>query len=187
MQFQLPCDCGASVTVSEGEAGTRTICKCGRTVAVPSLGQLRRQAGVRVAGPSPELALEALLVAGKLPEEDECVLCSRPTTGCTTCVVVFERAVVSEGGTPWWATTLAFLVFGWLGLLLARGSRRSPQVWGKDREFTLPLRTCDRCRPGLVETEAVRRALRSVPIYRRMLDKYPGARISPPVMPRPPN
>jgi hypothetical protein len=61
------------------------------------------------------------------------------------------------------------------GLLLALYSRREPEESGKDRSFTLPLRMCERCRPALTDVESVTRALRSVPLYRRLLDKYPRA------------
>jgi len=44
MNFQLPCECGQRVVISEGMAGTSVRCACGRTVAVPSLGEIRRLA-----------------------------------------------------------------------------------------------------------------------------------------------
>jgi len=65
------------------------------------------------------------------------------------------------------------------GLLLAWAyGREEPKESGKDRSFTLPLRLCDACRATLTTVEAVKRALRSVPLYRRLLDKYPRAVIS---------
>ncbi|MCI0682149.1 MAG: hypothetical protein L0Y71_08600 [Gemmataceae bacterium] len=41
----LACECGQQVVVTEGMAGTSVQCACGRTVAVPSYGELRRLAG----------------------------------------------------------------------------------------------------------------------------------------------
>jgi hypothetical protein len=46
MQVCLTCECGKEVPVSEGAAGTSLACDCGRSIRVPSLGELRR----RVAG-----------------------------------------------------------------------------------------------------------------------------------------
>ncbi len=43
MEFQVACDCGNVLWVSEGMAGSSTTCSCGRTVAVPSLSALRAQ------------------------------------------------------------------------------------------------------------------------------------------------
>jgi hypothetical protein len=178
MQLHVPCECGEDVPVTEGEAGSRISCCCGRTVVVPSLRELRRQAGVPGQGVAPELVLETLLLAGKLPEEDECVLCSEPTAGCVSCVVDCERAVVSDGRPSFWAELGLIVLFGWIGVLLARSGRKEPMEWGKDRSFTLPLRLCDACRPALTNFASVTRALRSVPLYRRLLDKYPRAVIT---------
>jgi hypothetical protein len=101
MKISIPCECGESVAVTEGDAGGRLTCRCGRTVAVPSLRELRRQSGMPQKEPEPDLVVEALLIAGKLPEEQECVLCSEVTSGCVTCFVEIEKAQVSDGRRPW--------------------------------------------------------------------------------------
>jgi hypothetical protein len=145
---------------------------------VPSLRELRRQAGVPGAGLAPDLVIESLLLANKLPEEEECILCGDPTIGCVYCQVECERAVVVDGRPPLWAVIGMVLLFGWVGALLARSARKEPREWGKDRSFNLPMRLCDRCRPELTDTASVKRALRSVPLYRRLLDKYPRALVS---------
>jgi hypothetical protein len=42
MRFILSCNCGKTVTVSEGDAGASIDCAtCGRTIEIPSLGDLR--------------------------------------------------------------------------------------------------------------------------------------------------
>jgi len=53
MEFSVPCECGQHVTVSEGTAGTDVICRCGRTVHVPSLGNLRQYSILHVEAASP--------------------------------------------------------------------------------------------------------------------------------------
>jgi hypothetical protein len=178
MNLSILCECGESVSVTEGDAGSRVTCRCGRTVVVPSFRELRRQAGVPVSKPTPEMALEALLLAGKLPEEEECVLCSEVTSGCATCLVDCERAYVSDGRPHWLVWVAFYLAFGWIGALLVWATRSEGTEWGKDRAFRLPLRICDRCRPRLHESGALRRALRDVPLYRQLLAKYPRATIS---------
>ena len=39
--FRLPCDCGATLSVTAGMAGSSSSCECGRTVPVPSLSELK--------------------------------------------------------------------------------------------------------------------------------------------------
>src|SRR5947209_20168062 len=66
MRLVVPCECGNPVSVMEGDAGSTVTCRCGRAVSVPSLRELRRQSGAPETRPSPEMAIEALLLAGKL-------------------------------------------------------------------------------------------------------------------------
>src|SRR4051794_40561071 len=42
MAFAMHCTCGQRLEVTEGMASTSVPCPCGRTLAVPSLGELRR-------------------------------------------------------------------------------------------------------------------------------------------------
>ena len=44
MDFQIHCECGATLSVGRGAAGSTTVCECGATVAVPSLAEMDRQA-----------------------------------------------------------------------------------------------------------------------------------------------
>src|SRR5262245_157445 len=43
MEFPLRCDCGKELVATDGMAGMRIACACGREVRVPSLGEMRRQ------------------------------------------------------------------------------------------------------------------------------------------------
>src|SRR5262249_36493459 len=47
MEFRLPCECGQRLYVEEGAAGGALLCPCGRTLKVPSLGELRRHFGLK--------------------------------------------------------------------------------------------------------------------------------------------
>jgi hypothetical protein len=42
--YQIQCDCGQTVDVVEGQAGSTVSCSCGRTVSIPSLLALRSSA-----------------------------------------------------------------------------------------------------------------------------------------------
>jgi hypothetical protein len=58
MSFPLQCACGKQVIASEGMAGAAITCVCGRQLAVPSLGELRRRAAgfdLEAAAPAPGL------------------------------------------------------------------------------------------------------------------------------------
>jgi len=183
MQYRIPCECGAEVTVAEAAAGSKIPCSCGRTIVVPSLRELRRLSGLPAGTPSPELTIETLLLAGKLPEEDHCVLCGVATDQSVCCPTECERAYVKTSRPPWWAWVLGFLTFGWYGIAFVRvaGSYESKETeWGKDRIFPLPVRVCPECRQQLTTPEALKDALWQVPLYRPLLKKYPGARVSVP-------
>jgi hypothetical protein len=48
MEYFLQCPCGIQTAVTDGAAGTSLSCTCGRALAVPRLGVLRRSVGVVV-------------------------------------------------------------------------------------------------------------------------------------------
>jgi hypothetical protein len=180
MQYDLDCECGDFVTVNEAAAGTSALCRCGRTVVIPSLRELRRRAGLSQPGVTPEFAVETLLLASKLPEEHHCVLCGVATDATVCCRTVCERAHVKHGGPSRWGYLLGFFTFGWLGalaVLIAR-SKTPGQEWGKDRIFPLPLRVCSTCRAGLTGPETLKAALKRVPLYRALLERFPQASVS---------
>ena len=47
MAFEIPCECGRTLVVGAGQAGSRTQCPCGNLVEVPSLRNLKSLAVVR--------------------------------------------------------------------------------------------------------------------------------------------
>jgi hypothetical protein len=75
---------------------------------------------------------------------------------------------------------LLLVVFtGWIGLLgAALGWRKSEREWGKDVIFELPLRVCEACCEELTTASAVKEAMREVPLYRRLLLKYPNVLVA---------
>jgi hypothetical protein len=169
MKCRVYCTCGAPIDVEETAAGTTTRCTCGRSVAVPSLRDLRRQSGVSESSSSPALEVQALLLADRLPDEDHCVLCGVATDGCVRCRTECEKVFMSPA-VPWWHYMFGYVVFGWLGALLVKATAAEPQEFGTDRVFDLPLRVCDTCRHDLTSPSAVKKSLRRVPLYWRLLD-----------------
>jgi hypothetical protein len=122
--------------------------------------------------------VETLLLAGKLPEERSCVLCGAVTDASICCTTECERAYVRSSRPSLWVYVLGFLTFGWLGVAAAEASRGEEREMGTDRIFPLPLRVCAACRPRLTSPADLKDALMRVSLYRRLLAKYPDARVS---------
>jgi hypothetical protein len=181
VEYDLVCECGGKVRVRETAAGATETCSCGRTLVVPSLGELRRRAGLPEPGRSLEMMVETLLVAKKLPQENHCVLCGVATTNTICCTTECERAYVETGRPSFGAYLLGFLTFGWLGAVavgaIGAGASEEHET-GRDRIFPLPLRVCPACKDRLHSPSELKWALRHVPLYRRLLDVYPDARVS---------
>src|SRR5437660_9172710 len=160
MQYRITCKCGNALTIAEGAAGTRIPCPCGCTIIIPSLRELRQQSGLPEVGPSPEMAVEAMLLAGTLPEEDYCVVCGAATDHSVCCRTECEKARVLDSRPPWWIRAplilLAFCTFGLFGATVGAATPGQEREWGKDRIFDLPVRVCDACRQELTNEEAVK-------------------------------
>ena len=80
-----------------------------------------------------------------------------------------------------WAYLVAYATLGLFAaaaMAVARNKPSDAKVWGEDRTFSLPLRVCGKCSPGLVHPRKMREALCRVPVYRRLLEKFPEAKIS---------
>jgi hypothetical protein len=168
VDYAVPCECGQSHRVSAGAAGTRLVCGCGREVVVPSLHILRRQADEAVLGP--ERLIEAALRRDELPTSPCCVHCGEITADCAFIWAECERAQVKR---PYWTISPLGLLFGWLIF-----SRSGPtRVLGRDLTYCLPIRLCEDCYPRL-GGRRLREAFAQEPLYRRLLDKYPDARLS---------
>jgi hypothetical protein len=179
MQVPIPCDCGESLLVSEGSAGQKVLCRCGRTVTIPSLRELRRLAGAAPPEYPADFVIEQLLLAGRLPEETACVSCEADTDGVLRITVECERARILYARTSplylvlaLWSPLLALLAY------LTRAGRNEPVgESGKDKTYALPVRLCERCRRDVADPAACRKVLSLVPLYARLLAKYPKAKI----------
>ena len=75
MDYVLRCSCGSSLKVSDGAAGTSISCTCGKTVPVPSLAELRSQAGLLTQLNSAPQVIDDMIAAGKLPTRSSCAHC----------------------------------------------------------------------------------------------------------------
>lgn len=170
MKFHFYCSCGERVTVGEGAAGTSVPCTCGAVVAIPSLREMHRQTGKEPLAPSPELVVSALLGSGEIPGSDECVRCGGRTENIVHVVVECEQAF-RTGGFDWGTFLLTLFL---LPIKVMRW--KEDQVHGEDKAFTLPLRLCPPCRMPPPRKD-LKELLGRVPEYRKLLDKYPKAKV----------
>lgn len=165
--YPVICDCGRTHQVLGTSAGSDLPCGCGRTVGVPSLQRLRVAAGEPPA--AAEVMIEALLRAGRLPEESHCLRCETATTDTAHVTVACERIEVKGGS---WAFHFIPLLFGWFVW-----SRGPVTEQGRDITYRLPLRLCQECAKSLRRSET-RELVRQVTLYRQLLEKYPRAVLS---------
>src|SRR5262245_61506584 len=79
MDFRIKCECGKHVVVTTGSAGGSVQCACGRIVIVPSLTELRRQAGISPYKVNPAQVIEQMVKEGELPPVQPCARCGNRT------------------------------------------------------------------------------------------------------------
>ena len=175
--FQAPCACGKSIPVTAGQAGGNVTCSCGGTVEVPSLMQLKRAAGVPVA--TPELALMGMLERKEVPGDRSCCACGEEFAVVWQMKVACETAETKERGMRYFPLGL---LFGAVGLLFASLIPRKEETVerGRNVSFDLPLRFCSTCAVTCRGKE-LRQKLEAVDEYRRLLEKYPHAKIGQPI------
>jgi hypothetical protein len=124
---------------------------------------------------SAEMQIESLLERGKLPSETKCLSCGVPTNEICHCWTTCERAKVDQPSgwelTPWVWVTISF------GFITLRRINRE-RIEGRDLRIRLPLRVCANCRAELKDRRRLKETLLEVPLYARLLDKYPGTNVS---------
>jgi hypothetical protein len=146
LDFELRCMCGQQVSVSDGAAGTTVECPCGRAIAVPSLSELRRQAGVPALRVSPALLIAHMLASGELPTVTTCAHCDSPTDQTADVTAECEKVWIRRtGGVSW---VIALLLFGVWGLLL-RPREGEAKEYGRNLVLHLPVRMCRSCQRQL--------------------------------------
>jgi Domain of unknown function (DUF1922) len=141
MAYEVRCECGRALTVEETSAGAALPCDCGRTVQVPRLSELKRQAGQAAFRPRATLVIEHMLAAGELPPAN-CACCGVATDDILHATTLCERARKAKDSR---SLLPLYLLFGLVGLLIWAG-RPEPQVAGDNLFVRTPLRLCPNCR-----------------------------------------
>jgi hypothetical protein len=123
--------------------------------------------------------IERLIRTGQLPYGDTCALSGWPTKDIFELLVECERPWVKRvGGTALPLQILVALISPIL--LFWRGEVRA-ETHGRETMIRVPLRVRQEHHGRLRRTRSqrkLRRLLRTVPIYARLLDEYPEAYIS---------
>jgi hypothetical protein len=177
VDYHVTCGCGKSLAVSAGSAGSRLPCPCGRTIEVPSLRELRRQHGEAVIV-NPVLEIEHLAAADGLPATGPCIRCGRDDAATAIVTAECERSWVRKPGRL--ELILSFLLRSPVLLLAHLWERQTApaDVLGRDVVLRLPLRLCLACLSEVRTQADFAKVLREVPVYARLLDRYPEAILS---------
>jgi len=171
MQFHVDCECGQRIAVNEGSAGSIASCACGRSVNVPSLNQLKRQAGLTEEEINPELVIQSRIARGELPGDRHCAHCGVNTAEIVQIDVVCEREWIKQSEGFRWGLLVAtlfmpFKLFAW----------QREVKHGRNVVYRLPLAVCKRCQDEHRTPRDMRHGLRRIPVYARLLDKHPHAK-----------
>jgi hypothetical protein len=176
MDFDIRCECGQYIVVSEGAAGARLKCACGRTVDIPALDKLRTEAGLPPS--TTEARIAYLLSAGHLPGTKSCACCRADADRTIEIVTECERAWIHQSGGRTWVSLLGFILTALISpIAVWLREERSQQIYGQDKIYHLPLPVCTKCTPKVRGTKAIKQYLRQIPEYRWLLDKFPDARV----------
>jgi hypothetical protein len=154
MDYSIRCECGHEIVVSEGAAGVRLPCDCGRIVDIPSLGALRKSIGLPAVDVPLEIEVWSRLESGELPPP-QCVGCGKdaePISYVAECEQVDE--LTSHDKWP----LVQGLVFA-MGLLansLVFAYRINGQdetvtaTLGREVNIPTPVRCCAACRDRFI-------------------------------------
>jgi hypothetical protein len=183
MYLRVNCECGRELAVSATSAGSRLDCTCGRTVDVPTLSELRRNAGLNPIPLNTVESIQKLVRLGELPNEKNC-----PFTGRIPDTVVWLRVDCESkwvrGSEPLSIPWIFFYIFllGWVGAWLVALRKETPkEELGRDVSVDLPLRVSSEAIPNvfrMTSQRKLRKVLRQNPVYSKLLVEYPSAFIS---------
>jgi hypothetical protein len=178
MNFRIPCSCGQFVTVTEGAADGTAHCPCGRVLSVPSLKELRLQAGLPPYNISPEKMIEHLLLARELPGSRNCARCGVPTENLVQVTTECERTWKRRtGGFSWLPLIFSILLLPFRDWLWGSVEEEDEEECGQDKIYVLPLPVCRLCAPNVRGTTVLKECMKTIPVYDQLLEKFPEAKV----------
>jgi hypothetical protein len=184
---QLTCDCGAEIDGHQGNAGSNVDCRCGKSVAVPKLSELRKLAGKSAYATNPADMVRELASNGTNPGSANCLECGASGGDLYRCEVVCEqsyanKAPANEGyGFIHRTASVLMLLFLPFSIWFSKrqnADQKEAEIRGHDISVTFPIRVCRPCTlVGCDPTKqrSLRQLLEKASEYRAVLDYYPNA------------
>jgi hypothetical protein len=125
--------------------------------------------------------VRAMLRNGVLPGTRACAVCRTETNSQCRVKVMCERVQTQQG--PSQAEVagcllLAPLIGLWVPLAMALGLWAQRQNAGDEEAVIVPLPVCEACRPTLNDVNSLVKALRKIPDYAALLDRYREAEVT---------
>ncbi len=169
--FHLQCGCGRLVGVRASQAGMNVTCDCGAEIAVPSLSKLRELSGIDPYESGTMDTIRRMIKRGELPAGDVCAFSGEPTQDVLDLLVTVPRGILDRGGIA--IQVMVAMLVSPLFLLL---SRRYDTVHSEEseRKICTPLRISagSQAKVRGASQRKLKRLLRSVPIYAKLLEQY---------------
>ncbi len=177
MGYALNCSCGRSFDVQTGQAGSTLKCHCGADVRVPSVSKLRELAGKAAYEVGVIDRIGGMIDRGELPTGGVCAVSGKSTSDVMDICVHAEHFQKPQEMNLQWFAPIAFLMLFQPSLTF--GQRHRPHGDGRDTWVRTPLFIDSEYHHKVrkASQKKLKRWLRSVPVYAKLLDEYPQATV----------
>ena len=175
MSIPLACSCGQTVPVELSQAGGETACTCGQTMKIPSLSKLRELSGKSAYEAGVIDTINRMVSSGELPSGNRCAVSGEPTADVIDLYVEAER--VSQIGTSLPHAALVAALCS--PILAAVMMMQTPRDVGRETVVLTPLKVAAKYHRRVSRSgqRALKRWLKTVPVYAQLLQEYPRAQI----------
>jgi hypothetical protein len=167
------------VAVTAAQAGMTARCDCGAEVPVPSLSRLRQLGGQDAYESGPLDTIRRMIQSGELPAGPTCALSRKPTDDVLELEIKLPQFHKNRDAGN--SLVILALVAGIWGVLYHALFGRSAYLEDeRSIAIQVPLRVAAarQSRVRAMSQRRLWRLLRTVPVYARLLDENPEARIS---------
>jgi hypothetical protein len=192
MRYLLDCPCGRKLPVNRSQAGETVACECGSEIRVPSLSKLRELSGIAPYESSTLDTIQGMVERGELPAGETCALSGSPTLDTLELRVVvpiaFQRREGLAGSlmTLWWAPLVSANWLPFVGsifqVLFGQTAPVEDSLLPQHRARIVgtPLRIAAQHQAKVrgASQRRLKRLLRTVPVYAKLLDENPIVRIA---------
>lgn len=173
--YTVRCECGSEQPVKPTAAGGCVACRCGRSVKVPRLSELRRRAGQQAFSLGPLGSIQRSLADRQPPPGCLCAYSHVATNDVMMLTIVLEKPYTTGGYSWWWLLLIGL----WSIPLYIIASRESGEVQGQELLVRVPLRIVAHHQQEVRKLPAwqLKNLISTVPLYASLLDEYPAAEV----------